>query len=297
MSEQKFAEFRERAEHVVTPANPDRLLKRGRALRRRRHVTPVVAVAAIAALGYGILTAGGDDGARTDDLPPVAPPSTPATPAPRWLEEDLPVAPGVYDLEIVMDDVPDATFEVFGDGWDAFSGGIYKADTVSAVSMGLGLYSDIPIDRCDPDRRAESLAGAVRQLSRIPGTVIAGPIAEPVTGVTHLRLSLPVDVECPDGAIPLPCQPPGDLERFDRSHGDRRRVAHRARGPTAHAHQGRARPPVQSHPGGAEPDREQPQPPASRRDHHIGAGLGRKRSLRPIGLRVRTCRDPAPACR
>ena len=38
MSEQKFAEFRERAEHVVTPANPDTLLRRGRALRRRRHV-------------------------------------------------------------------------------------------------------------------------------------------------------------------------------------------------------------------------------------------------------------------
>ncbi len=272
MSEQKFAEFRERAEHVVTPANPDRLLKRGRALRRRRHVAPVVAVAAIAAVGYGILTAGGDDGARTDDLPPVAPPSTPA---PRWLEEDLPVAPGVYDLEIVMDGVPDATFEVFGGGWDAFSGGVYKADTESAVSMGLGLYSDLPIERCDIDRRAESLPGAVRQLSRLPGTVIAGPSPGTAMGVTHLRLSLPVDVECPDGASPDPSQPPGDLGRFDGSHRDRRRVAHRARrGPAAHAHQGRARPPVQGHPGGVEPDGEQPPHPASRRDHHIGAGLG-----------------------
>ncbi len=201
MSEHKFAEFRERAEHVVTPANPDRLLKRGRALRRRRHLAPVVAVAAIAAVGYGILTAGGDDGARTDDLPPVAPPSTPA---PRWLEEDLPVAPGTYDLEIVMDDVPDATFEVFGDGWDAFSSGIYKSDTASAVSMGVGLYGDTPIDRCDAGSRAESLAGAVRQLTGLPGTVIAGPSPETVMGVTHLRLSLPVDVECPGGATPTP---------------------------------------------------------------------------------------------
>ena len=179
MSEQKFAEFRERAAFVVTPADPDTLLKRGRARRRRRQLAPVVAVAAIAALGYGILASGGDDGARTDDLPPVAPPSTSA---PRWLEEDLPVAPGVYDLEIVTDGVPDATFEVFGDGWDAFSGGVYKSNTVSAVSMGLGHYSDIPIDRCDNDRRAETLAGAIRQLSGLPGTVIAGPSPETVWG-------------------------------------------------------------------------------------------------------------------
>ena len=81
-----------------------------------------MAVAAIAAVGYGILTSSGDD-ARTDDLPPVAPPSTQA---PQWLEEDLLVAPGTYDLEIVMDGVPDATFEVFGGGWESFSSGVYK---------------------------------------------------------------------------------------------------------------------------------------------------------------------------
>ena len=70
--------------------------------------------------------------------------------------------------------------------------------------MGLGLYSDTPIDRCDADRRAESLAGAVRQLTGLPGRVIAGPSREPATGATHLRLSLPVDVECPDGSTPTP---------------------------------------------------------------------------------------------
>ena len=203
MSEQKFAEFRQRAEFGVTPADPDTLLQRGRALRRRRQLAPIVAVAAIAAVGYGIFAFGGGDGARTDDLPPVAPPSTSA---PRWLEEDLPVAPGVYDLEIVTDGVPDATFEVFGDGWDAFSSGVYKSNKISAVSMGLGIYSDIPIDRCDNDRRAETLAGAVRQLSGLRGTVIAGPSPETVMGVTgtHLRLSLPVNLECPGGASPTP---------------------------------------------------------------------------------------------
>ena len=166
MSEQKFAEFRERAEFVVTPADPDTLLKRGRALRRRRQLAPVVAVAAIAAVGYGIFALGGGDDARTDDLPPAARRARRRSGGPRktcrWRQ-------GPMTWNIVKDGEPDATFEVFGDGWDAFSSGVYKSDTVSAVSMGLGPYSNIPIDRCEADRRAESLAGAVRQLSGSPG--------------------------------------------------------------------------------------------------------------------------------
>ena len=36
MSEQKFTEFRERAEAAVVAPDPDLLLNRGRAVRRRR---------------------------------------------------------------------------------------------------------------------------------------------------------------------------------------------------------------------------------------------------------------------
>ena len=95
----KYAAHKRQGEFLrtETASDPDTLLQRGRALRRRRQLAPVVAVVAIAAVGYGILAFGGGDGARTDDLPPVAPPSTAA---PRWLEQDRPVAPGVYDLAL-----------------------------------------------------------------------------------------------------------------------------------------------------------------------------------------------------
>ena len=78
MSDQKISEFRERAQMAVAAPDPDLLLQRGRALRRRRQLVPVVALAACAALGIGLLASGGD-GARTDE-PPVDQPTVTETP-------------------------------------------------------------------------------------------------------------------------------------------------------------------------------------------------------------------------
>ena len=96
--------------------------------------------------------------------------------------------------------MPDATFEVFGDGSDAFSSGVYKSNNFGG-QHGAGYLQRHPHRPVDNDRRAETLAGAVRQLSGLRGTVIAGPSPETVMGVTgtHLRLSLPVNLECPGG--------------------------------------------------------------------------------------------------
>jgi hypothetical protein len=205
MSEQKFAEFRERAEFVVTPADPDALLKRGRALRRRRQLAPVVAVAAITAVGFGIFASGGDDvrNEQPADTPSETPSETPSTSSPRFIGDE-PTEPGTWALDYIRDGEPDATLEVFGDGWVGHDG-IYKSEAESAVTVTLGLYSDTIIDRCDTSRHAESLSGAVQQLSRIPGTVTIAPSRETamgVTGTTHLQLSIPVDVECTNGATP-----------------------------------------------------------------------------------------------
>ena len=58
MSDQKISEFRERAQvaAAVAAPDPDLLLQRGAALRRRR-LAPVVALAACAAIGIGFLAA------------------------------------------------------------------------------------------------------------------------------------------------------------------------------------------------------------------------------------------------
>lgn len=201
MSEQKFAEFRERAEIVVGPVDPDLLLQRGRRLRRRRQLAPVAAVAVIAALGYGIVTADGGD-PQSDELPPVTPPSASSAPLLDNVEE---VKKGVtYSLDYVRDGEADATLTVFGDGWLVGGSGIYKAEARSAVSIGLDVYSGVIVDQCNPGERAESVAGAVRQLSRIAGTVTVAPRRETVMGLParHLQLSIPVDVACTNGATP-----------------------------------------------------------------------------------------------
>jgi hypothetical protein len=67
MSDQKITEFWERALDAVTPADPDQLLQRGRALRRRRQLGSVVAVAATAAAAFGLSTGRGDD--QSEPLP------------------------------------------------------------------------------------------------------------------------------------------------------------------------------------------------------------------------------------
>ena len=81
MSDQKIREFRERAQTAVTAPDPDLLLYRGRALRRRRQLAPIVAVAACAAIGIGFLASGGGD-ARTDQQP-IDQPTVTETPDPH----------------------------------------------------------------------------------------------------------------------------------------------------------------------------------------------------------------------
>ncbi len=81
MSEQKISEFRERAQLAVAAPDPDLLLQRGRALRRRRQLVPVVALAACAAIGIGLLASGG--GGLRNDQPPVDRENRDLVPAPR----------------------------------------------------------------------------------------------------------------------------------------------------------------------------------------------------------------------
>ena len=95
MPDQKIEEFRELAESAVVAPDPEVLLQRGRARRRRRQLAPVVAVAAVTAAVLAISATGGDP--RTDEQPagrpsqsaPTAPEPTPTGPDERFLHEVL----------------------------------------------------------------------------------------------------------------------------------------------------------------------------------------------------------------
>ena len=91
MPDQKIEEFRELAESAVVAPDPHVLLQRGQTRRRRRQLTPVVAVAAVVAVVLGMSATGGDP--RTDEQPAgqpsqSAPTERPEQPGhvgfPRW---------------------------------------------------------------------------------------------------------------------------------------------------------------------------------------------------------------------
>lgn len=191
MSEQKINEFRERAQMSVTTPDPDRLLRRGRTLRRRRQLAPIAALSALAVLGIGIVASGAHD-ARTDE-PPVIQPGVTETAQPRH----------THTIDSIGDDAkPDVTVELVGGHWVPWSGGAYIADSQGAVSFGFQQYEDTPIDPCHPEQHATSRQAAIAQLSQVPGTVTRAPQPAARLGLsgTYLRLSIPVAADCPGGA-------------------------------------------------------------------------------------------------
>ena len=121
MSDQKIREFRERAQTAVTAPDADLLLYRGRALRRRRRLAPVVAVAVCAVIGIGFLAYGGGD-ARTGQQP-IDQPTVTETPDPHppFLGGAEPLGSGTYALDLIdADGLPEATVELSGCCWRAF---------------------------------------------------------------------------------------------------------------------------------------------------------------------------------
>jgi hypothetical protein len=207
MSEQKIAEFRERATTMVAPADPDQLLERGRALRRRRQLAPVVALAACAAVAIGIVTSGGGD--SRSEAPPVGTPTiTPTdTTANDLYEQGDPLPPGEYPFGVSGG--PDATAELVGEGWRVWDSGAHLDAAAGTVSLGIREYHDIHVDRCSPDgpqlTKGLSRGQVVRQVSRVAGTQVTSP-PSPATMLgltgTHLQVSVPWrEIECPTGTV------------------------------------------------------------------------------------------------
>jgi hypothetical protein len=203
MSEQKVTEFRERALVAVTPPDPDQLLQRGRVLRRRRRLAPVVAVAATAAVAFGLFTVRGDDQSEPS-------PATQVTQSPN---SKPPLLGGIgvmggqtYGVNTLRpDDRADFIVDLVGDGnWKAWSGGAYMTSPQSTVSWGIDNYAGTVIDRCRPDEHAKTRAGAITQLSQIEGTVTqaARPAAKLGMTGTYLQVLVPVDLDCPSGVEP-----------------------------------------------------------------------------------------------
>ena len=97
MSEEKFEQFRERAEAGVGLPDLDALARRGAARRRRRIAgTAVAAVAAAGVIGFAVLQPGDD---RADGPHLVDRPSEDASPEARALSDGVTPEPGVpaYD--------------------------------------------------------------------------------------------------------------------------------------------------------------------------------------------------------
>jgi hypothetical protein len=198
MSDQKITEFRERALVAITPPDPDQLLQRGRELRRRRQLGPVVAVAATAAAAFALFTGHGDD---QSDPPPTtrvaqSPNSGPPLLGEGWRQ------PQTYGIDTLRPDTrADVLVDLIGENWQAWSGGAYMTDPEGTVSWGLDTYEGTIVDRCRPDRHAKTRAGAITQLSQIAGTVTqaARPARKLGMTGTHIQVRVPVDVHCPPG--------------------------------------------------------------------------------------------------
>jgi hypothetical protein len=203
MSDLKISEFREPAQMAVAAPDPDLLLERGRALRRRRQLVPVAALAACAAIGIGLL-APGVGNPRTDQ-PPAGQPGVTETPdpGPTFLGDGNRMrSSGAYAMDSIDDDgQPDATVELVGQYWESWSAGAVLRDYQGTVSWGFQKYEDTPIDQCNPDQHATSTSGAITELSHIAGRVTraARPANKLGLAGTYLQLSVPVTVHCPNG--------------------------------------------------------------------------------------------------
>ena len=78
--------------------------------------------------------------------------------------------PGTYTLDQApQDGRADLTVALVGENWIGWTGGAQKHNRQGGVSWGIQEYDDTVIDPCI-DRHATTLAGAIRQLSEIPGT-------------------------------------------------------------------------------------------------------------------------------
>lgn len=192
----------------LAPPDPALLLQRGRALRRRRLLLPLAAVAVAAALAAVLAPEGGGP-------PPVSTQAGfhaqgPSATAPKVLGDwEATRPPGDHLIYFdylsdysVVDRQADATVRLVGRSWERWSGGAFLTNARGSVSWGLHPYDDVVIDPCRPDRHAATAIGAVRQLSVVPGRVAQPPRSATVLGLTgtHLRLSVPAEVECRGGA-------------------------------------------------------------------------------------------------
>lgn len=204
MSDQKIAEFRERAELGVTPVDPDQLLRRGTALRRRRQLVPVAVVAACAAIGIGILSSLGGD-ASTGQGPTSDRTGVQYLDEPKFLYG---LEAGEYALHpLTSGGPPLATVELDG-GWHGGSNAAYRSDATGTVAWGLDLASGIYVDRCHPDGPllppGLTRPQVVDRVASVVDTqVISAPRPASALGLkgTHLQVSIPFDLECPTGTV------------------------------------------------------------------------------------------------
>src|SRR3954449_7825676 len=163
MSDQKITEFRERALLAVTTPDPDQLLQRGRALRRRRRLAPVVALAAMAAVPFGLVNARGD--AQSAPAPATQSPGS----FPPLLGTTLIAEPRTYGLDTLGNPRAELLVDLVGVSWQAWSNGAFMTSLQGTVDWGVDDYAGTIIDRCRPDRHAKTRAGAITQLSRSAG--------------------------------------------------------------------------------------------------------------------------------
>jgi hypothetical protein len=214
MSDQKIAEFRARAELGVTEVDPDLLLRRGTAMRRRRQLVPVGVVAACAAIGIGIFSSLGGDPSTGQD------PTSERTEVqylddPKYLDG---LEAGEYALHPVQStqfepqlssggSPPFATVELDG-GWYGGSNAAYRSDAGGTVSWGLDLAFGIDVDRCHPDGSqlppGLTRAQVVDRVATSIGTQVISPPV-PATALrlrgTYLQVSIPIILECPTGTV------------------------------------------------------------------------------------------------
>ncbi|HSV38429.1 MAG TPA: hypothetical protein VLI04_06680 [Nocardioidaceae bacterium] len=201
MSDQKFAEFRERALDTVAPVDPDDLLRRGRTLRRNRRLAPVVALAACLAIGFGISTM--DDSGDRADRGPVKTPDRPPVISPP--DGRGGIAPGSYALDnLPYDGWLDATIEIVGEGWIGWDGGAILRGSAGYISWGFQEFKNTPINRCQPDWPVATRREAVDQVLGARGRITIPPRATTKLGLvgTYLQLRIPADLTCASGATP-----------------------------------------------------------------------------------------------
>lgn len=200
MSDQKITEFRERAEVGVPLPDPNLLLERGRALRRRRQLVPVVAVAAGAVLVFAVFSMRGGD-ARTDPLPPADQVTESPDSGPPLLAGDGLKEPQTYGMDRLGDSHVDLLVDLTGEKWRAWNGGAWMTSPQGTVSWGLDTYVGTTIDPCRPGQHATTRAGAISHLSRIPGSVTQAPRPASRLGMTgaHMQVRIPVNPDCPSG--------------------------------------------------------------------------------------------------